>query len=169
MLTAWNGKNDFCAPFDRFCQRIISRCITGVQRHDHIDLIDALISGDVAVQEGQVLKSKLLAQAVAERNDIFFQIQTDDTDRIFLQNMKIIIHRKGQIRFSTSKINDRIRPVRIEIRKYILNKFQETVDLAKFVVAGFHNFAFCRHDTEIYQKWDWDAFLKDVFFSTVMG
>ncbi|MFQ8841899.1 MAG: hypothetical protein ACLR8P_14230 [Clostridium fessum] len=40
---------------------------------------------------------------------------------------------------------------------------QETVDLAKFVVAGFHNFAFCRHDTEIYQKWDWDAFLKDVF------
>ena len=44
-----------------------------MQRHDHIDLIDALISGDVAVQEGQVLKSKLLAQAVAERNDIFFK------------------------------------------------------------------------------------------------
>lgn len=97
MLTAWNGKNDFCAPFDRFCQRIIGRCITGVQRHDHIDLIDALISDDVAVQEGQVLKFKLLAQAVAERNDIFFQIQTDDTDRIFFQHMQIVIHRKRQI------------------------------------------------------------------------
>ena len=169
MLAARNGKNDFCTPFNRFCQRIIGRRITGVQCHNHIDLINALISGDVAVQEGQVLKSKLLAQAVAERNDIFFQIQTDDTDRVFLQNMKIIIHRKGQIRFSTSKINDRVRPVRVKIRKYIFDKFQEAVDLAEFIVAGFHNFAFCRHDTEIYQKWDWDAFLKDVFFTTVMG
>ena len=65
------------APHLTAFARIIGRCITGVQRHDHIDLIDALISGDVAVQEGQVLKFKLLAQAVAERNDIFFS----DPDR----------------------------------------------------------------------------------------
>ena len=75
--------------------------------------------------------------------------------------MQIIINCKCQIGFTASKIQNRYFPVLRELRKNILDKLQETVDLAKFVVAGFHNFAFCRHGTVIYQKWDWDAFWKN--------
>ena len=47
--------------------------------------------------------------------------------------MQIIINCKCQIGFAASKIQNRYFPVLRKLRKYILDKLQETVDLAELI------------------------------------
>ena len=80
-------------------------------------------------------------------------------DIVFLQNMQIIIHGKCQIRFSTSKIQNRDLSVLLKFWKNILNKFQKPVDLPEFIKSGMYNFSILCHHTQILEKWNRNSFL----------
>ena len=59
MLAAWDRKDHLCIPAHCLCQRIISRHITGMQRDNHIHLIDALIICDIPHQKRQLLIGRI--------------------------------------------------------------------------------------------------------------
>ena len=123
VLTARHRQNHFCAPFYGFFQRIISRCITGVQGYDHIYMIHTLILCNITRQEGQFFISVFLCQILTMRDNICFQIQSDDPYIIVFQLMQIIIHGKRQIRLATTEIYDNRFSVFWKLRNDIFNKF----------------------------------------------
>lgn len=63
--------------------------------------------------------------------------------------MQIIVNCKCQIGFTASKIQNRYFPVLRELRKNILDKLQETVDLAELIKLCPHDFPFFCHNSQI--------------------
>ena len=82
--------------------------------------------------------------------------------------MQIIIHRKCQIRFSTSKIKDCNFSPLIKLRKNILNKFKETVNLSKLVKLRPHNLPFFGHNPKISQKRNHCSLFQNILLLAVM-
>ena len=82
--------------------------------------------------------------------------------------MQIIIHGERQIRLAAAKINDHIFPVLIQLRQDILNKFQKTVDLSKFVVTAFYYLSIRGLHAKIYQERDRMPLRNHVTFLAVM-
>ena len=63
-----------------------------------------------------------------------------------------MVHSKGQVGFSAAEIQNRHFPVPWKLREDILNKFQKTVDLAKFIIFCMDNFPILGLDSQIHQK-----------------
>ena len=97
----------------------------------------------------QIVIAIMLCQLAAVADDILLQIQSDDADRIPLHLMQIVIHGKGQVGLSASKIDDDIFPGLIQLWQDILDKLQEPVDLAEFVVTAFYDLSILRLHTKI--------------------
>ena len=100
---------------------------------------------------------------------IFLQIQSYDSYVIFFQFMQIIIHGKCEIRFTTAKIQDCKFSSLIKLRQYILDKFQEPVDLPEFVEFRMHDLSILCHNTKILKKWYRDSLFQHILFLTVMA
>ena len=104
------------------------------------------------MQEMQLVIAIFLSKAVTFLNNIFFQIKADDIDIVSFEFFQIIIHGKGQIRFATSEIQNRDLPFSGQRRKNILDKFQKTVDLLKFVIRSIVDFALTVHHAKVHKK-----------------
>ena len=117
----------------------------------------------------QPLISVLHGKAAAVVYHILFQIQPNDTHRIFLQYLKVMVHGKGKIGLAAAKVNDGCLLFLVQVWEDVLNELQETVNLAVFIVTAVHNPAFLCHDPQIHQERDRTAFLKDIGLLAVMG
>ena len=168
MLAARHGKDDLCPPLNRLGKCIIGCLVTGMKCHDHIHLRNAVIICDVPLQEMQFLITIFLRESAAFLNYICLEIQTDDVDIITLKFSQIIIHGKSKIRLTAAKIQNRDLPLSGKCRKDILDKFQKTVDLFKFVIRVLVDFALRIHYAEIHQKWDWYSFFEDILLYPVV-
>ena len=100
----------------------------------------------------QIVIAIMLCQLAAVADDILLQIQSDDADRIPLHLMQIVIHGKGQVGLSASKIDDDIFPGLIQLWQDILDKLQEPVDLAEFIITAFYDPSVLRLHAKIDQK-----------------
>ena len=102
-------------------------------------------------------------------NHIFLQIQSYDSYVIFFQFMQIIIHGKCEIRFTTAKIQDCKFSSLIKLRQYILDKFQEPVDLPEFVEFRMHDLSILCHNTKILKKWYRDSLFQYILLLAVVA
>ena len=168
VLTARNREDRLCIPCDCLGQRIIRCCIACMQRHHKIYLIGSLIVCDIAVQEFQLLIPKFLCQRVAVSDHILLQVKPRDPQVKSLLFMQIVIHCKGQIRLSASKIDHRDLPVPAQHRADILDKFQKTVDLAEFIILCLYDLPFHRHHAKLYKKRHRLTFRKQILFRAVV-
>ena len=82
--------------------------------------------------------------------------------------MQIIIQCKGQVRFSTAKINDIHGSLFRKCRQNILHKFQITVNLPEFIISGMNNFSFPGLYSQIYQKGNRLIFLQYILLLPVV-
>ena len=57
----------------------------------------------------------------------------------------------------------------IKLREHVLDKFEETVDLAEFVVLRMDDRPVLRLDTELHEERDRDPLFEDVALLPVMG
>ena len=169
MLTARNRQYDLCIPPYRFCQCIVSGCITRMECHDHIHLIHSIIICDIPFKKRQLIVPVFYGKTAAVSDHIFLQIQPDNTYVIFFQFMQIIIHGKCQIRFPASKIKYRQLPPFIQPGQNIFDKLQKTVDLSELVSFRPDDLPIPCHHTQILQKRNRDSLLKNMVFSAVMS
>ena len=168
MLTARYRQNHLCIPLDSFCKCIVCRFVTGMERHDHIDFLYTFIICDITMQKMQLVIAVFSGKAVTFLNNVFFQIKSDDIDIVSFEFFQIVIHGKCQIRFATSEIQNRDLPFSGQRRKNILNKFQKTVDLLKFVIRSIVDFALAVHHTEIHKKRNRRPLFQNVLFYPVV-
>ena len=168
MLAAGNRQNHTGAPSHSLCERIVCRSIACVECHHHIHRIHALILCNVPMIKCQLVKSKLPAQAVAQCNHIFLQIQPYHPNRISIQLLQIIVHRKGQIGLSASEIQNREFSVLWELWKNVLDKLQEAINLAELVVARLHNLSFLCHHTQVHKKRHWLSLFQHIALFAVV-
>ena len=168
MLAARHGKDDLCAPLDCLGKCIIGCLVTGMKCYDHIYLRNAVIICDISLQEMQFLITIFLRESAAFLDHICLEIQADDIDIITLKLSQVIIHGKSKIRLTAAKIQDRDLPLPGKCRKDILDKFQKTVDLFKFVIRVLVDFALCVHYAKIHQKRDRYSFFENILLYPVV-
>ncbi|MOA35931.1 hypothetical protein D3C78_1574270 [compost metagenome] len=79
-----------------------------------------------------------------------------------------MIQRKGQIGFSTAKIDDRQRTSLRKRGQDILDHFQETIDLPELIVFLGQYFAFLIHDAKLNEKRNGCAFVQNILLAAIM-
>ncbi len=91
-------------------------------------------------------------------NDIFLEIKSY---HIYLEVhyfCKIIVHYKGQIRLSTTKVYD-IQFFYFKIRNFIVDDFDKAVNLFVFVIHRIDYFSIFRKHTHVHKRSDIHTFL----------
>ena len=76
---------------------------------------------------------------------------------------------KVRIRLSTAKINDPGLLILIKLWKHILNKLQEPVDLAEFIILRVDDRPVLRLDTKFHKERNRDPLFQDIPFLPIMG
>ena len=142
--------------------------IAGMKGHHHIHAVLAFKIRDIPLKEIQPAIPVFLRKAAAAADHIRLQIQARHTDIQPAQLVQIIVHGESQIAFPASEINDPHTPVLWEYGHDVRDKFQETVDLAEFIIPALHRFPLRRLNPKIDQKGNRLSFLQNIFLLPVM-
>ena len=79
-----------------------------------------------------------------------------------------MVHGKGKVGFPAPKIQYCNLPVLRELGQDILNKLQETVDLAEFIILCLYNFPFIGLHAQVHQKPHFFPWVKDIILFSIM-
>ena len=169
VLAARHRQDNLRFPGNRFSQSMIRRRITRMEGHYHVHPFCICIICNISHLEAKLLITVLPSKLAAVPDHVLLKIQSDDPDIISPKLMQIIIHGKCQVRLPASEIQDGKLPVTLKLRQDILDKFQETIYLSKFVEFGADDLPLFRHDPQILKKRNRHSFFKDISLLPVMA